>query len=374
MGNSLFRLFRFWRLGVLLIAEVSIFFIARNTNFNLIKEQFRLSDLLTIWTNFDGVHYLNIAKYGYEAGATHYTEAFFPIYPFTIRLFSLIFRSYILSGLIVSHLSLYLAFVYLIKLLQFDFPKKFGLQTIILVLAFPTSFYLGSVYSESLFFLLSILTFYHARKKHWLLAALLASLASATRLVGIFLFPALLLEYYFHTKSLSSFLRPQALVLLLAPLGLIIYMIYLYFLVHDPIYFVHVQPIFNAARQVNTVVLLHQVFFRYIKIALTVNPFSHIYFVAMLEFITGILFFVVSLLSLRIRPSYGLYSLAAFLLPTLTGTLSSVPRYILVLFPAFIVLNQFLQDHPKLKFIYFTFCILALIYSAAYYTAGYFVS
>src|SRR5688572_13184266 len=102
MTNSLFRLFRFWRLGVLLVAEIAFFFVTRRTDFNHIKQQFQLSDLLTIWTNFDGVHYLNIAKEGYGGPSTNYTEAFFPVYPFLIHVLTLVFQNYIISGLIVS--------------------------------------------------------------------------------------------------------------------------------------------------------------------------------------------------------------------------------------------------------------------------------
>lgn len=374
MNKSLLRIFRFWRLGILLIAEIGIFFMVRNTNFNRIKEQFRISDLLTVWTNFDGIHYLNIAKEGYGGPSTNYTEAFFPVYPFTIRLFSYAFQNYALSGLIVSHLSLFFALVYLIKLIKLDFSNKFATQVVLLILAFPTSVYLGSVYSESLFFLISVLTFYQARHRRWLSASILASIASATRLVGVFLFPALIIEYYLSTKTLKSFLEKKSWVLLLAPLGLFIYMTSLYFRLGDPIYFVHVQPIFNAQRQVQTIVVLPQVFFRYIKIAFTANPFSHIYVVAMLEFVSSLLFTILAILSFRIRPSYGFYALAAFLLPTLTGTLSSIPRYILVLFPGFIVLNKFLEKRPILRFIYFAISISLLIYTTLFYTAGYFVS
>ncbi len=376
MKNSLPRIFRFWRLGILIIAQFALFFVTRQTDFNFIKQQFRLSDLLTMWSNFDGVHYINIAKYGYEAGSTHYTEAFFPIYPFVIKIFSLILRNYTLAGLVVSNISLYLAFIYLVKLIKLDFSQKFAFEIIFLILIFPTSFYLGSVYSESLYFLLSVLCFYSARKKCWTSAALLAAVASATRLVGIFLFPALIIEYFLsHDRKISAFFTPKAFILMLAPLGLLFYMTFLYFRLHDPLYFVHVQPIFNASRQVNKIVPLPQVFFRYLKIAITVNPFTYAYFVAMMELIVSSLFFVLIIFSFKLRFSYGFYALFSFLLPTFTGTFSSLPRYVIVLFPGFIILNQFLQNSSRtIRYIYYLLSLCTLIYSVAAYTSGYFVS
>jgi hypothetical protein len=42
--------------------------------------------------------------------------------------------------------------------------------------------------------------------------------------------------------------------------------------------------------------------------------------------------------AIKLRPSYGLYAVSCYLFVTSWGTLESVPRYGLVIFPAFIVL------------------------------------
>lgn len=375
MKRSLPRLFIFFRCFTLLVALIAVFFMHRNINFNLIKINFRMEEIFSMWSNFDGVHYTNIAAQGYENSSTQYTEAFFPIYPLLIRFLNTIFNNYFLSGLIISNTSLFLALYFLVKLISLDHKKDFAFRTLKLILFFPTAFYLVSIYSESLFFLLTVLSFYSARKGHWVVASLFALFSSATRLVGIFLFPALLLEYFLvNKKNLSCFLNPKSWVIFLSPIGLLVYMLYLKELVGDPLYFIHVQPIFNSARQVNSVILFPQVVFRYLKIALTVNPLSYPFLIAMFELASGLIFFILSLLSLRIRPSYGVYSFLAFLLPTLTGTFSSIPRYVLVLFPCFILLNIFFNHHPRLRTLYYFISIPLLVFFTVMYTSGYFVS
>ncbi len=126
----------------------------------------------------------------------------------------------------------------------------------------------------------------------------------------------------------------------LIPIGLLSYMLYLQVKFGDWLYFWHVQPIFGAERSGSTVVLLPQVIWRYLKILLTVSPINEIYWISLLELTVTII--VLSLLAIahvkKVRFSYLIFSWLAIITPTLTGTLSSMPRYALVIFPIYIIL------------------------------------
>ncbi len=327
------------------------------------------------WGNFDGVHYLLIAERGY---IYEYYQVFFPLYPLAIRGLTSLVQNYLASGLIISHLALLAASYFLIKI---GHQVKLSLPLLLVTyLIFPTSFYLGSVYTESLFLMLSLATFYFAFQNRWWLSGLSGGLATLTRVSGIFLFPSLLIIWW-QQRKLSSHSEPKQLKdqlsffwLLLIPAGLLIYMLYLNYQVHDPLYFIHAQPYFSSYRQVNTFTLWPQVVWRYIKMLVTVNPLTPTYFTTCIEMLIGLGFAWLSILSWkRLGPALGIYTLSNYLLPTFTGSFSSVPRYVLILFPAFIVLSQEIRAHRWFRLVYFSLSPVLLLSCVIYFTRGWWV-
>ena len=298
---------------------------------------------LWFWGGFDGVHYLNIAEKGYEYGLT---QAFFPLYPLLIRWFTLT-GNRLLPALIISHLSFVGFLYYFVKLGRLDFKLKTVKWAWILFLLFPASFFLFGVYTESLFLLLAAAAFYLARRKLWLQAAIVAGLASATKLVGIFLLPAILWEYYQVKK-------PKVLPLvgfcLIASSGLLLYLNYLLQRFNDFLIFVHSQPGFGAGRQVSELVLPYQVIARYFKMFLSVSPSNNIYPVLVFEFLATLFFagLIIYAFKKKLRSSYLIFIIPTLLLPTLTGTFASMPRYGLVAFPLFYLLGDFKNKYVKI--------------------------
>ena len=199
--------------------------------------------------------------------------AFFPVYPILISFFSKpnpydLLTSLVNStlwGLIISNVAFVLALIYLWELVREDFSQKIAYLTIILLLIFPTSFYFGAVYNESLFLLLSVLSFYSARRGNWFTAGVFGLVASATRVFGILLFPALLIEAYQQKVSFSKILW-----ICLIPLGLGVYMWYLNATIGDPLAFYSFQRLIGEQHQPG-ITTLPQVYFRYIKMMATVS-------------------------------------------------------------------------------------------------------
>lgn len=155
-----------------------------------------------------------------------------------------------------------------------------GLLVAVFMLAGPYSFYCSSVYTEAMFIMFIVLFFYCAMKKKFMLAGIMAALASGTRIVGCTLVFALLVEMYLdyvqretqdypatqaaHTEKLESesmgtagkvltwkhiggfvkylLLTPQRIVaLFLCPLGTFLYMCFLRFFCGDAWAFKSVQ-------------------------------------------------------------------------------------------------------------------------------------
>jgi Gpi18-like mannosyltransferase len=312
--------------------------------------------------NFDGIHYLNIARNGYGM----YEQAFFPLYPELIKKVTPLFSGKDLTaGLAISNIS-FIALLFLFyKLIKLDFNDKTARKTIIFLVLFPASFFFGMVYTESLFLLLVLASFYSARKGKWLLSGLLAALAANTRLIGVFLLPALLYEFYLAKTGKKKISYLKSLSLFLAPVGLFCYMNFLRLKYNDPLMFFHVQPFFGAGRSGGKLILIYQVFFRYLKMILT-TYFDPLYFAVWLELLVAIGFLALGFLAFRnkIRSSYLIFSLLAYLVPTLTGTFSSLPRYALVLFPCFIYLGTIKKKIiEKVLVVVFSICfIVALLF------------
>ncbi len=323
------------------------------------------------WANFDGVHYLSIARNGYF----QYEQAFFPFFPLLIKFLSVFFRDNALfSALLIVHICFFTLLVVLWKLVRLDFSSQVASWTIVFLLFFPTSFFFLSIYTESLFLLLTIGSFYAARKNKWLLASILGAFATSTRFVGIFLFPALIYEWWKSSIDKKNNVKKyQLLYLLLIPLGLSIYMMYLQTSVHDSFAFIHSQPAFGAGRSGGTIITLPQVLYRYIKILLTV-PFTNydvwVSLVELLTFFGGLSILIFFWKNVRI--SYTLFSLLALVLPTLSGTLSSMPRYVLVMFPLFIVFASIKSIYVKCIILFCSFLLLILLTSL--FLRGYFVA
>lgn len=345
------------------------------------------------WGNFDGVHYLTIAEHGYKGYGL--IQAFFPIYPLLIAMSSPITSNLLVTGLLISNLSFVMVLLLFFALTKELYNGDIAWRSLLLFLVFPTSFFAGALYNESLFLMFVLAAFYAAYKKQWLVAGILAGFASATRVVGIFLVIGLIAGLFFSmlekqrksskksmsvqlVESTQMLLREQSKVVLALSagfVGLLSYMLYLWISFDDPFYFLHVQSEFGAGREEH-IILLPQTIWRAIKIVLTV-PLDLRYLGYLQELVYTCLFLGVLLFSFKRRYSipyaWLVFSVLAILLPTATGTLTSMPRYVFVAFPFFVILA--LVEWPKYVWygIYLVSAAL-LIFNTVLFIQGYWVA
>ncbi len=326
------------------------------------------------WSNFDGEHYLSLVQNGYQP----LTYFFFPLYPIVIKIFSLItgtsLAGYNLAGILVSYLSLAFAVFGLYKLLKIDFKENLVKISIILLLFFPTSFYLGSVYTESLFLALTVWFFYFARKKNYLIAGILAGFSTATRVIGIILPASLLIEMLINKDNV--FKLKNILSLAVSVSGIILYMYYLKQTTGNYLEFFSSVGVFGEQRE-SSIVFLPQVFYRYVfKILPNLHTsYFPILFSTFLEFLVAIVFLVFSVISFfKLRLSYSVYLVLGYLIPTFSGSFSSLPRYVLVLFPIYILLAQYLTKRKYFVFAFSFISFILLVVSLALFVRGYWIS
>ena len=275
--------FIIWKISLFLILSLAIIFIPLYSKHFLGGGlgNYSKNPYIFAWANFDGEHYLSIAQGGYG----QLNHAFFPLYPLLINILSLKIQNIawlIVVGLFISSICFLIGLFLLQKLTRLDFPKS-SLLTILALITFPTSFYFGALYTESLFLMLSVGAFYFARVGKWWIAGILGGLSSATRIYGILIFPALLIDWfqnrskYGQSYGQSNDKNFQTLLALcLIPVGFLCYIFYLYLSVGDVFVFYKELSIFGEQRSGN-LILLPQILYRYFKMLTSVDIQNPIY-------------------------------------------------------------------------------------------------
>jgi len=143
------------------------------------------------WTLYDSQYYLSIAEGGYQI----ITAPFFPLYPHLLRLGGSSETSMALFGVICSNLAFLLALYLLYRLTEMDYDAKVATSAVWLLAFFPTTPFFSAVYTESLFLLFLLLSFYSARRHQWMLAGMAGLGAALTRNPGLLISAALAVEY-----------------------------------------------------------------------------------------------------------------------------------------------------------------------------------
>lgn len=379
-----------YRLFTFLVAAISPWFLEYKPSYpySELLLNFNLPAWIYSFAGFDGVHYITIAEQGYKAAGL--IQAFFPIWPLILQV-GANFNT-IAWGLIVNFIAMVALLIVWNIFIKQIYPElheksKIPYLPTLLLLSFPTSFFFVSLYSETIFLLLIISAFVAAHYKKWWLATLLTAIASGTRIVGIVLVPALMIEYWWqqhpnqnlemlHPKHILKFLRhhwTKLAMLTVGSFGLLAYMTYLYFEFGDPLLFKTVQSQWGHDRS-DSLILYPQVVYRYIKIVLSSFTIGVGWITILTEFIIGLIAPILPLLFFKkIRPSHLFFGFVVTIIPTLTGTFSSLPRYVLIAFPIFLGLAFLLKDRPRMAWLHIVLSTFLLICNTILFTQGYWV-
>lgn len=378
------------------------------------------------WANWDGGHFRGIAENGYLPIQT----VFFPGYPILITILQSFGIHSLWGGLIISNLATIFVLFFLFKIILLDFDEQIAKRAIFALLIFPTSFYLGAVYSEALFLLCALGAFYFARKHNWLLTSVFTAAAVSTRLVGIVLVLAILFDYLLKDNpkfSLNSLINTilKRLLLITILLNILNYLFLnlsiqlknfflsgflsslaeLIFWTFILIFFltilefilknINFKKIITKPTFILLLSILPLFLYMYFQKVMYNSPFTfltneylwhrsetlpwepvigyftHLKAVNFLQIgnpartLTEFLFFIISLVGLifslyKLRASYTLFFLLAFITPLFSGTLIAIQRYILVIFPLFILFALIKNEYLQKSLIFFSGFLLAI--------------
>ena len=290
-------------------------------------------NLFTVWERFDALWFLRIAAQGYRA--TDGSAAFFPLFPLAVRAISFLIGGHPLAaGFIVSNLSILGALIVLYFLTTSESSERAARTTVLFLALFPTSFFFFMPYSESLFLLFAVTAFWAARRDRWLLAAMAAALAAATRSVGIVLVPALAVEALHQWRERGVRLAPRVAAAAFAATGTVAYLAYWAAKTGDWLAPVDQQVNWERHASWPWATLLQGTRFAFRYLGDTNGGYWLIDWVIVVP-ILAVSAYAVS----RMRPSYSVYLWGGLLIPLSfifeDRPLMSMPRFVLPLFPAF---------------------------------------
>ncbi|HEX9838767.1 MAG TPA: hypothetical protein VGA72_05445 [Anaerolineales bacterium] len=316
---------------------------------------------LAMWQRFDANWYISIAENGY--GGIRGDDHFPPLFPVLIRLIQPLFGSAFLAGLFLSHL----ATLYALKLLYDGFLEwggtPVGKRALFFMLIYPTSFFLFSVYTESLFLVTALLSIRSMRVRSWAWAGFWACCAILTRLQGA----ALLLPMLYLMWMDYPFLRKAThwIGLSLSAAGGLFYLYLRSRQVSDG-----VLPFVESEWHAQLVPPWETYWYAIQNLAS-----GNFTFIDALNWAVVTLFIVLLAVGWRKIPlEYNLYAAASLLIMLIrivdTQPLISMSRYSLTLFPAFFVLGLTGENPWIRRIIAYTFMLLNLYLSAQFFSWG----
>lgn len=327
-----------FRLALVWLVVVNILAIFANNRFNLKPDaaygwmdpakydQQQAWDIVAIHARWDSNWYKYVANAGYEIkpGETLANVVFFPLYPALMRSLGFFLGGdVLLAGWIWSSLFLVLACLLLYRFVKEFHPEADPLLAVFLLLIFPTAFFLNAVYTESLFLFLSLATFYFGFKRRYLWAGIFGILAALTRVTGILLFLPLVIQ----ALSVEKFDWPKlkkAWPLALIPLGTLLFFAFHWLRFGDPLLFFRIEGAWGRTFSFNPD---HFSLGTHTSLVNTFLDASYLLFGLAIILWLG---------RLRKYP-YLVYMASTIGVAVSTGTLMSIGRYILVLFPIYII-------------------------------------
>lgn len=298
---------------------------------------------------WDGYGYEAIAAHGYSRASDEKTlpnVVFFPLYPILMYLVSLIGFSLPMSGVLVSIIALGIGLYYLYRLVARQFPELKPTEPIFFLLIFPTSFFFFSMYTEALFFMTTVASWYYGTKENYLLAGVFGALAAITRIQGILLFPVLLVMAA-EKGGVKSLWRNETAWLALIPAALVGFFTYFYFAFGDFFLYFHAEALWG--RSLTS--------FHFIP-SLTTHPAISNFILDLFFLVLGAVFSVA--VWRRLGKVYGLYTVLSYVMIIASGSLNGIGRYLLTIFPICICLSTIKNEYVRMLWIVVSVLLLGL--------------
>jgi hypothetical protein len=290
--------------------------------------------------------------------AGHSSANFFPLYSWVSWVVSLPLRAvldheraFYVAGIVVSLSAFLFGLKAVARLATQLAGADVAVRAVWLIAVFPFSFFFSTVYADALYFCLAAWALTFAYESRWRAACALATMAAMTRIPGLALFPAIVLEYLRrHDFDLRS-LRKEIPSLLILAAGPIIIGVYYEWRYGDPLAFLYArQQGWNRATGLTAFVRDYNYFFQGSVLSCgsvadcvrEFGPTRHLlgyWYAALIPVSLGLVVYAARTLGVGLTV-WAVLSVAMAILNGLDGT----GRFTAVLFPVFIALAMLLRS------------------------------
>jgi len=315
-----------------------------------------LTALGRAWDRWDARHYVYLATHGYGAvGDARNLIAFFPLYPALISAVSALGLPVRTAALLISNVAGVVAAILLYEIARVDGRERAAWRAAAFFTVFPTAYFLLVGYTESLFCALTFGAVLAARHRRWLSAGLLGALAAAARITGLALLPFLLIELIAARRSLRS-LAHLIIPPLLVSLGFVTYLLTNLLVLGDPLAFLTVQ----RQHWSHSLAAPWRGFASAVSSITWRNPWEKLT-VGAGEIAGGIAAYLATALSwLRLRRADAVYATVVTVLITFLPFWLSIPRYLLGMYPLFLLAGRITRQWLYLPLVGLSFIALVV--------------
>jgi Gpi18-like mannosyltransferase len=313
-----------------------------------------LKDELRGFSRADVWWYRDIARNGYErtrfVDNRHVNWVFFPSWPVILRICGKLFSRMLLPGMIVSNVLFLFTVVGLYRLIAIDFGAEVARLSTLLLITFPATYFCWRPGPEALFVFLIVASLWCARMNRWIGAGLLGALATLTRSQGILLLPTLAYIYYRQYRS-SKAHQPAALALLALPAALLGFMLYMFQITGNPLASFQIQ---RATAWDNNLSYPLAAIVQYIQAPRLIDHYGwDLTIISFLFALAAMGLIVVMIRNPRIPREYLIYTALSVYLIVSRSNLCGSLRYMVPIFPLFIVLALLILRRQMLQSLVF---------------------
>jgi hypothetical protein len=313
----------------------------------------RLGDIARPWFRFDARWYADVTAHGYHWGSTATANTnFLPLFPLLSRIVEpLTWGSPWAATWLTANACEAVALVLLWAWARTRWPTARALPAMLVMVAFPFSFFTAAPYAEPLFLALAAGTFLLLERGRPRAALLCAAASSICRPVGLALVAGLVAHHLWRGE------RREAAIACLGALPLAAFALYLGLAFGHPLGFTvyhtygwvspHGGLLTSIGSQFNT----------------PLKPFDRIDVAAAALFLVSSVF-----VWRRLGPGYGVFVLLGVALPLVKG-LAGMERYVSVLFPAIALWGASLNKGWSMAL--FAVSLLGLVLFTIMFTSGY---
>lgn len=296
--------------------------------------------IINFFSQWDGAWYTQIALYGYPAGSNPLSGnwAFFPLYPFLMRVFGTPFfglmsstEAVLVSGFLLSNVLFFVSLFLFYHVTKLIFGKNsFALISTVFFAFWPGALFYSTVYSESLFMTFALGAFYLLEKGKSGKSVVLGFIAALTRSNGFLV----LIPFVYNGLQTRKY-RTAVLQAIVIALPYLLFNVYGYFSTGlFPVREIVYNHIWGASRLTLTQVTSYQIGYTglfSLEAALILLPFAWFLFTEKVP----IRDFVLGLVGERKDLKYWAFSIYLLLMLLFYSDPQNLHRYALPILPLY---------------------------------------